>query len=219
MNVAPSFTAGANQSALEDAGAQTVAGWATSISPGPASESSQTVTFSASAADTSLFAVQPALSSTGTLTYTPAADANGSTDVTVTAHDDGGTANGGNDTSPSQPFTITLTAVNDAPSFVKGPNQSGLSPLGAQNVAGWATAISPGPVNEASQTVTFTVTNDNPGLFSVPPAVSPNGTLTYTPALLAIGTADVTLRAVDDGGSANGGVDTSPPQTFTISIL
>jgi hypothetical protein len=109
--------------------------------------------------------------------------------------------------------------VNDAPSFVKGPNQSGLSPLGPQNVPGWATAISAGPADEASQTVTFTVTNDNPGLFSVAPAVSSNGTLTYTPALLALGTANVTVRAVDNGGSANGGVDTSPPETFTITIL
>jgi hypothetical protein len=217
--VAPTFTAGSNQSALEDAGAQTVTGWATSISPGPPSESSQTVTFTVSAVDTSLFAVQPAVSSTGTLTYTPGPNANGSTNVTVTAHDDGGTANGGNDTSAPQVFTISLAPVNDAPSFVEGPNQSGLSPLGPQNVPGWATVISPGPPDEASQTVTFAVTNDNPGLFSVQPAVSSNGTLTYTPALLAVGSANVTVRAVDNGGTANGGADTSPPQTFTISIL
>jgi hypothetical protein len=218
-NVPPSFVAGTNQSALEDAAAQTLAGWATTISPGPANESAQTVTFTVSAADPSLFAVQPAVTPSGTLTYTPAADANGSTNVTVTAHDDGGTANGGSDTSAPQVFTITLTPVNDAPSFVKGPDQSGLAPLGPQTVPGWATAISPGPANESSQHVTFTVTNDNPGLFSVPPAVSSNGTLTYTPALLAIGSANVTVRAVDDGGTANGGVDTSTPQTFTITIL
>jgi hypothetical protein len=182
-------------------------------------EASQTVTFTVAAVDASLFAVQPALSAAGTLTYTPALDANGSTNVTVTAHDDGGTASGGSDTSAPQVFTITITAINDAPSFVKGADQSGLSPLGPQTVAGWATAISPGPADEASQHVTFTVTSDNPGLFSVSPAVSSNGTLTYTPALLAIGTANVTVRAVDNGGTANGGVDTSPAQTFTISIL
>jgi large repetitive protein len=217
--VAPSFAAGANQSALEDSGAQTVAGWATAISPGPASESSQTVTFTVSSTNGSLFAVQPAVSPTGTLIYTPAADAYGSSTVTVTAHDDGGSSGGGSDTSAPQVFTITVAPVNDAPSFVKGPDQSGLSPLGPQSVPGWATAISPGPGNEGSQNVTFAVTNDNPGLFSIPPAVASNGTLTYTPAFLAIGTANVTVRAVDDGGTANGGVDTSPPQTFTISIL
>jgi large repetitive protein len=155
----------------------------------------------------------------GTLTYTPGADANGVATVTVTAHDDGGTANGGLDTSAPQTFTVTVDPVNDAPSFTAGPNQSVLSLLGAQSVPGWATAISPGPANEASQSVTFTVTNDSPALFSVQPAVAPNGRLTYTPALLAVGTATVTVRAVDNGGTANGGNDTSLPQTFTITIL
>jgi hypothetical protein len=155
------------------------------------------------------------VSPTGTLTYTPAADANGATTVSVTAQDDGGTANGGSDASASQVFTITLVPVNDAPSFLKGPDQSVVSLLGAQSVPGWATSISPGPADEASQTVTFVVTTDNPALFAVQPQVSPNGTLTYTPTLLAVGTANVTVRAVDNGG----GADTSPPQTFTITIL
>ncbi len=52
---------------------------------------------------------------TGTLTYTPAANANGSATVTVQIHDNGGTANGGVDTSAAQTFTITVNAVNDAP--------------------------------------------------------------------------------------------------------
>jgi hypothetical protein len=171
------------------------------------------------AANASLFAVQPAVGPSGTLTYRPATNANGVTNVTVSAQDDGGTAGGGSDTSPPQVFTITLTPVNDVPTFVAGPNQSGLSPLGPQTVPGWATGISAGPANESTQNVTFIVTNDNPGLFSVAPAVASNGTLTYTPTLLAIGSANVTVRAVDDGGTASGGIDTSPPQIFTITIL
>jgi hypothetical protein len=218
-NNAPSFTAGPNQTILEDGGAQSVVGWATNISPGPPSEASQSVTFAVTTDNTGLFAVQPAMAPNGTLTYTPGADANGVATVTVTAHDNGGTANGGLDTSAPQTFTVIVDPVNDAPSFTAGPNQSVLSLLGAQSVPGWATAISPGPANEASQSVTFTVTNDSPALFSVQPAVAPNGRLTYTPALLAVGTATVTVRAVDNGGTANGGNDTSLPQTFTITIL
>ena len=217
--MAPTFTAGANQAALEDAAAQSIAGWANSISPGPPNESSQTVTFTVGAATASLFGVQPAVGPTGALTYTPASNENGVTNVTVTAHDDGGTANGGSDTSAPQVFSITLTPVNDAPTFVAGPNQSALSPLGPQTVAGWATGISPGPAHETGQNVLFAATNDNPGLFSAPPAVASNGTLTYTPTLLAIGSANVTVRAVDNGGTANGGIDSSPPQIFTITIL
>ena len=56
----------------------------------------------------------------GTLTYTPAANANGSGDDHADVTDNGGTANGGVDTSAPQTFTITVTAVNDAPSFTKG---------------------------------------------------------------------------------------------------
>src|SRR5262249_52439688 len=64
----------------------------------------------------------PDISNAGTLTYTPAPDANGVATVRVRAKDDGGTANGGQDTSPAQTFTITVTAVDDAPvNAVPGP--------------------------------------------------------------------------------------------------
>jgi hypothetical protein len=219
VNQAPTFVGCANQSVREDAGPQTVAGCVTSIAPGPANESTQSVTFSVSSSDPGLFSAQPAVARDGTLTYTPAPNANGSATVTVRALDDGGTAHGGADTSAPQQFAIEITPVNDAPSFVAGANQSVVSLLGAQTVAGWAKSISPGPADEAGQTVTFTVTSNNPGLFAVQPALSSNGTLTYKPKPLAVGTAVVTVRAVDNGGTADGGVDTSSAQTFTITIL
>jgi hypothetical protein len=177
------------------------------------------VTFTVTNDSNSLFSVQPTVAPNGKLSFTPADNANGTATVTVTAHDDGGTANGGNDTSAPASFTVTIDPVNDPPSFTKGADQSVLGILGAQTVPNWATAISPGPPDESSQNVTFTVTNDNNNLFSVQPAIAPNGTLTYTPALLALGSATVTVRAVDDGGNSQSGNDTSPPQTFTITIL
>ncbi len=73
-------------------------------------------------------------------------------------------------------------------------------------------------IPEAGQTVHFLVENDNPSLFSVQPAVSPIGTLTYTPAANANGVAHVTVRAQDDGGTAYGGNDTSAAATFTITV-
>src|SRR5207253_1317756 len=45
VNDAPSFTKGANQTVNEDTGAQTVIGWATLISAGPADESGQALNF------------------------------------------------------------------------------------------------------------------------------------------------------------------------------
>ncbi|HPS70411.1 MAG TPA: tandem-95 repeat protein, partial [Candidatus Cryosericum sp.] len=218
VNDVPSFTKGADQTVLEDCGSQTVSNWATNISAGPADEAGQTLTFTASASNTALFSVQPAITSAGTLTYTPAADANGSATITVTLKDNGGTANGGVDTSVSQTFTITVTAVNDVPSFTKGADQTVLEDCGSQTVSTWATTISAGPNNEASQSLTFHVSNDNNALFSVQPAITSTGTLTYTPAADANGSATVTVYLQDSGGTANGGVDTSVSQTFTITV-
>jgi hypothetical protein len=219
VNQPPSFTKGADQTVLEDAGAQTVNPWATAISPGPG-EGAQTVTFQVTGnTNAALFATGPAVSSTGVLTYTPAANANGTAAITLVLHDNGGTANGGVDTSAAQTFNITVTAVNDAPSFTKGPDQTVLENAGAQTVNPWATAISPGPANEAGQTVTFMVTgNTNAALFAVPPAVSSTGVLTFTPATNAFGSATITLVLKDNGGTANGGVDTSAAQTFVINV-
>ena len=72
---------------------------------------------------------------------------------------------------------------------------------------------------EAGQTVHFNVSNNNPSLFSVQPAVSPDGTLTYTPAPGRCGLARVTVEAQDSGGTANGGDDTSAPCTFDLNIV
>jgi len=66
--------------------------------------------------------------------------------------------------------------------------------------------------------VHFTVSNDNPSLFSAQPAIGGNGTLTYTPAANASGVANVTVVAQDSGGTLYGGSDTSAPQTFAITV-
>ncbi|HEY3614745.1 MAG TPA: Ig-like domain-containing protein, partial [Gaiellales bacterium] len=223
VNHAPSFTRGADQSVREDAGAQTVGAWAGAISPGPAGEAAQAVTFTVTDDDAALFAAghRPAIAPDGTLTYTPAADASGTATVTVRAADDGGTDGGGSDTSAAQTFQIVVAAVNDAPSFSAGAAQTVNENSGAGSVAGWATAIARGPADEAGQVVHFTVASSDTTLFTVggQPAVAANGTLTFTPATGANGVATLTVRAVDDGGVANGGVDTSAPQTVLLTIV
>ncbi len=216
VNQPPSFTPGPNPSVLEDAGPQTVTNWATNITPGP-NESNQQVTFIVTAANPAQFAVQPAISPSGTLTYTTAPNVFGPAVVTVQAHDNGGTANGGQDTSAPVQFTINIVQVNDAPSFTAGPNVSVGRDAGSVTIPGWAKNVSAGP-NESAQALNFIVIgNSNPGLFNVQPAVAPDGTLTFTPSTVA-GTAVVTLVLHDNGGTANGGQDTSAPQTFTITV-
>ena len=114
-NTAPSFTKGIDLIVLEDAGTSQYVEWATNISAGSPSEAGQALNFIVSNSNASLFTLAPAISSTGTLTFTPAPNANGVAVVTVLLHDNGGTADGGVDTSASQVFTISITPVNDAP--------------------------------------------------------------------------------------------------------
>ncbi len=213
-NNAPSFTKGANQNVLEDAAAQTVSNWATSISDGDGG--GQTLNFNVSNNNNSLFSSQPAINASGRLTYTPAANTNGVATVTVSLSDDGGTAGGGDDTSDDQTFTITVTSVNDVPSFTKGVDETILEDAGAQTANGWATAIDDG--DPEVQTVSFNVSNDNNGLFTTQPSISASGQLTYEPAANTSGSATVTVSIQDNGGTANGGVNQSADQTFTITV-
>ena len=144
-NDAPSFTKGADVTVLENSAAYSQTGWATAISAGGPDEAGQTLTFTVTNnTNAALFSVLPAVASNGTLTFTPATDANGSATITLTLSDDGGTANGGADTSAAQTFLITVSGVNAAPSFTKGADQTVLEDAGAQTVPGWATAIDPG---------------------------------------------------------------------------
>jgi hypothetical protein len=147
----------------------------------------------------------------GAVTFTPEKDFNGSDSFKFTVSD-------GNVTTAEQTFTITVTAVNDAPGFTKGDDRTVLEDSGAQSIAGWATAISKGPADENGQTLTFDVTNNNNSLFSEQPAIDAAGKLTYTPAPDKNGSATVTVTLHDDGGTANGGSDTSASQTFTITV-
>src|SRR5215212_9890624 len=220
VNDAPSFTKGPDQTKDEDAGAQTVDGWATAISAGP-NEPGQTVDFQVTNDNNGLFAAggQPSVTPNGTLTYTPAADKNGSATVTVKAKDSGGTENGGVDEGGEPTFEINVAAVNDAPGFQKGVNQKVNEDSGAQTVNGWATDISAGRADEDGQQLTFQVTNDT-NLFTAggQPAIDASGKLTYEAAPDANGSAKVTVQAHDDGGTLNGGADTSAEQSFKIHV-
>lgn len=105
-----------------NAGAVTRSGFATDIASGPPDEAGQAMTFAASNDNSAIFSVQPALAANGTLTFTPTAT--GIATVTVTAHDNGGTASGGADTSLPQTFTI---AINTSVPTVTIPTSTNLT--------------------------------------------------------------------------------------------
>lgn len=128
-------------------------------------------------------------------------------------------------------FNVTCPFSNKAPSFMlpASPNQVVADSAGLQTLTAFANSIDPGS-GESTQKLVFQVTVDNAAMFATQPAITPTtltagpwttmGTLTYAlnDGLCAAGggTATVTVRLKDDGGTANGGVDTSVPHLFTI---
>src|SRR5690606_18087088 len=67
--------------------------------------------------------------------------------------------------------------------------------------------------------VNYVVSNiSNGALFSAAPSVAANGTLTFTTAQDAFGSSTFDVHVIDDGGTANGGINTSNTQTFTINV-
>lgn len=222
-NTAPTLTQPANLTLREDAGPQSVT--VTGIGAG-AGDTGQTLTVIVTSdtpgviPDSAITLIYTSPNATATLAYTVVANANTPTTpvtLTVTVHDNGGTANGGQDTT-ARAFTVTVTPVNDAPVFTTGADVSVIANTGAYAYP-FATAISAGPPDESGQTLAFIVTgNTRAALFAVPPALSPTGVLTFTPATDAVGSATITLLLTDSGGTANGGNDTSAPQSFTLTV-
>ena len=236
VNDAPTFAASNPPTVLEDASAQAVTNWAGSFNPGPTNESAQQVLgyFISGVTNPALFAIAPAVASNGTLTYTLAANANGSADFSVRVQDDGGTADNGVDTSDSQIFTVTVQAVNDPPQATYGSGSAHpVGTLGSQTISNFASSIAPGPLDESAQLVTFetTVVRDAVGIVSNV-AIDPAGSLSYTlervcpgggdacadEEVINVGAAEIEVNAMDDGGTANGGNDRGPTHQFRILV-
>jgi hypothetical protein len=154
---------------------------------------------------------------TGSLSYTPVADKFGTAVITVTVTDSGGTANGGVDT-VTRTFTVTVTAVNDPPTLDPIPDPPNI-PEDAGPTTIPLSGISAG-IGE-TQTLTVTATSSNPSLIPNPTVTytSPNatGSLTFTPLPNQHGTAVVTVKVNDGGGTANGGID-EVTRTFTVTV-
>ncbi|MEG4397313.1 DUF4347 domain-containing protein, partial [Microcoleus sp. BROC3] len=116
---------------------------------------------------------------------------------------------------------ITVTPVNDKPSFTNLGNQTLTSWTNTtQTVPSWANTITFGPTDEATtqavKNYTVNITSGS-SLFTTAPTVANNGTLTYTPKGQP-GTATVEVQLQDNGGTLNGGVDFSDKATFNITI-
>ena len=81
--------------------------------------------------------------------------------------------------------------------------------------------ISAGPSNESSQTLGVTASSGNTALIPNPAVTytSPQatGSLAYTPVAHQYGSALITVTVMDNGGTANGGID-SFQRMFTVVV-
>ncbi len=147
----------------------------------------------------------------GHLRWHPATNAFGDAVVQISVFDGQATT--------TRLLPIHVLPVNDAPTLdpiadVQAPEDGPVQSIGLSG-------ISAGPTNEV-QALNLTVATDRPELFSTLGIVytTPNtvGELRWQPRPLAFGTAVVTVTVRDDGGTANGGVDTFS-RSFRIAIL
>jgi PKD repeat protein len=202
INSQPSFSTGSDITVNEDSGVNLIAGWATNITTGHKDESEQSIEFSITATNAGIFSVPPAIQyiqgeTTADLVFTTESNANGTATLYITMKDSGGTVDGGSDTYNAQTVTITITPVNDKPSFVKGKDLKVKADNQLRTEENWATEIKAGPGNE-DQTVSFSLSAD-PDIFSTDPAIDNHGTLTYRPS--TTGTSTVTVTLTDEDGA------------------
>lgn len=220
VNDAPSFNLGTLPLILEDAGLIVLADWATSISAGP-EENDQNLSFEVAVNEETLFEIPPFISPEGQLSFKVAPNTSGTVELSVILKDDGGVENGGIDSSNMQREALVVLPVNDAPTFVRGANQSIPRNAGSQEIVAWATEITPGASDESGQALSFEINTDYDSLFSSGPTleqVGSSATLRYTPVAGDSGRAVVSVVLKDDGGTEHGGSDQSEMQVFSISV-
>ena len=158
-------------------------------------------------------------SATGTLSFTPTANMSGTANITVTVTDNGSPA-----ASFSRSFTVIITPVNQPPTLDPISNVTvpqNTSSVNAVEPPITLTGIGTGTGDVGQAIVNVFATSSNPALVTNPAITYANpsatGTLTYSVLPNVSGTATITVTVMDNGGVANGGVNTFS-QTFTVTV-
>ncbi len=155
---------------------------------------------------------------TATLTFTPAADANGTATINLTVTDQGGTADNNGDMSIVESFDILVQAVNDEPTVGTVANidldsYSATYPVTVKGIDDGDPEDQVINVDASSSDQNFvTVSVDYPNGDDATQAVV---TLNFPEA--ENGNATITVTVSDDGGTASGGVD-QVSTTFDVSL-
>ena len=241
VNDPPQFIPGSDIAVQEDAPAFSQP-WATAILAGPPSAAdelngilpsipAQTVRFELTTNNNALFAVLPAVSPTGVLTFTLAKDANGRAIIDVIAVDSGlgsGPLDFPNiNRSSVSRLTIVANPVNDSPGFNVIGNVSVLEDSGRYTGPAIRDIVPAQGMNDApptgsdevGQTISIITTNSNNSLFAVQPTISATGVLEFVPAQDAFGSVIVSVVARDNGANTLPNVNQSAPKSFTITLV
>jgi hypothetical protein len=221
VNDPPFFTPGLSQTIKEDAGFQHVQ-WATGISPG--TNETQFVEFKINpiSGNGSLIQQDIMISPEGILTYTPIPNMCGSSIYEVYLEEKCESDNCEKHQSTTKTLNITVLCVNDQPDFkIKTEDIINNEDCGEKTYSDWATNINPGE-NEFDQSKNLSfqvIKNSNTALFQKQPEINAqDGSLTFTPAENAFGSAEISVVLNDGGGNEHNGLETSPQKTFSIHI-
>jgi gliding motility-associated-like protein len=203
VNEAPTALALSNTSVLENAASGTILGTLAGTDADAGDMHTYTLVAGTGSTDNASFTI------TGTTLSTAAVfnfEAKNSYAVRVRVTDAGGL-------SFERAFTITVTDVNEAPTLTAITDRRvyNVSTSQVVNLAG----ITAGP--ETAQTTTTSVSTSNPTVFSAINIVGTQIQFTLAAGIATPQDVVVTVRVRDNGGVANGGVD-SVVRTFRLGI-
>lgn len=185
----------------------------------PANEQSQITHFKLiSHGNGALYSVQPALDSLGHLTFQSAPDSNGLDTLKILLKDDGGVLRGGVD-SAWLLLPIEVRPVNDKPSYLKGIDTLQFPEDSGALVIPWAQGLRAGPANEQSQKLRFKMLQSSSSLWKTQPYLDSLGQLHLESAADANGSQWIYFRLMDNGGTADGGIDSTLLDSLWIHII
>jgi glucuronoarabinoxylan endo-1,4-beta-xylanase len=158
-------------------------------------------------------------SGNATLTFTPPANIHGEAIVRLTLTDDGGEAGNNGDQSYYQTFKVFVAPVNDVPEVDEIDNQT--VGLNANEKVITLTGLSDGEPFGSKQQLSITAASSDPSIIDHPTITYSGGNtanLTFQPEQEQTGTVTINVLVQDDGGVANGGVDTANT-SFDIEVM
>jgi len=147
------------------------------------------------------------------LVYSPAPDGNGPAASTLDFR-----VSDGEKQSSISSLTFAVQPVNDPPSFALASNMIEVEAGAPHSEPDFAIGFDPGPGEGSQQITGYNVTEANPGGGAVSGVtIDSAGTLSFTAN--SAGSEQVDVTVTDDGGTADGGLDTSSPAlSFTIEV-